>query len=285
MTRLHVTSEFGTLRAVLMASPKHFCLVDPINEVQQREFKANPPEVDQLVREQRAFVEILEAHGVAVRWAPEQPRSPFQLNTRDAGAVVGDALLLGRMSHAIRSQEPRAVAEVLEDVTEGELVELAGGVFEGGDLLVDGPNVYIGLGARTDTVGAEQVRAVLEPRGFTVETLPLADGVLHLDVAVTLAAPGVAVAYPPAFPGGLPTSILSRYTVLEVPDDVFQRVGVNVFAIQPGKVVVDGRNQALAAQLRNSGLEVVEIGFTHTTRIGGSFRCMTLPLFREPARY
>src|SRR4051812_40277050 len=110
---LEVRSEYSPLAEVVMASPRHFRVVAPINATQELYFDNTPPPTDLLVREQAAFVDVLEAAGVEVTWAAEQPDSPFQLNTRDVGVVVGDEFFVGRMRYPVRRHEPEAVRDLL----------------------------------------------------------------------------------------------------------------------------------------------------------------------------
>ena len=80
-------------------------------------------------------------------------------------------------------------------VASASMVRLTEGFVEGGDVLVDGDagpvgTVLCGVGERTDRAGAAALAGLL-PDGVELRTVPLADGVLHLDTAVGLA-PGLA---------------------------------------------------------------------------------------------
>jgi N-dimethylarginine dimethylaminohydrolase len=276
---LEVHSEYDLLEEVVMASPRHFRVVGPINATQELYFDSTPPSVELLVREQATFVEALESAGVGVTWAAEQPESPFQLNTRDVGVVVGDEFIAGRMRYPVREREPQALLDLLDDRGE-EVVELSGGTFEGGDVLVDGETVYVGISQRTSEEGARHFTEYLAARGIRTIPVPLRPDVLHLDVVLNLAAPGVALAYLPALAAGVPDAIAEANEVIDVDEDEYARLATNVFAIGPGRVVADRRNPRVIELLRSRGVEVIQIDFEQTTKIGGSFRCMTLPLRR-----
>jgi len=265
---------------VVMATPKHFRAVTPVNDTQRRFFKSDPPDVESLLAEQEQFVEVLLGHGVRVLWAAELPDCPFQLNTRDVAAVVGNDCVLGRMRYDVRAPEVDAVIAILHHYR-GDRLRPTSGSFEGGDVIVDGRVVYVGIGQRTDSRSIDELREPLEARGFSVETIRLRSDILHLDVALNLIAPEAGLVFLPALPDGVPPGLSSRYDFIEVSDHEQQRLGTNVFAIEPGVVVADQRNPRITEQLIGRGIQAIELSFAETTKIGGSFRCMTMPLRRR----
>jgi dimethylargininase len=58
------------------------------------------------------------------------------------------------------------------------------GTLDGGDVLVLGRNVYVGLSGRTNADGARQLGGLLAPHGYSVMGFPV-QGCLHLKSAVT----------------------------------------------------------------------------------------------------
>jgi N-dimethylarginine dimethylaminohydrolase len=280
---LVIHSEYGRLERVVMASPRHFRVVDPINSAQEEHFSSAPPVGAKLLEEQAAFVRVLVEAGVDVVWASEQPESPFQLNTRDVGAVIGSEFVLGRMRYPIRAREPDAITELL--AADGIApVRLPAGTFEGGDVLIDGDTVYLGLSQRTSEDAARDLAEHLRGRGIALEPVVLDPSVLHLDVVLNLVSPGVALAYLPGLPDGIPESIAARYDVLEITEEENASLGTNAFAVAPDTVVADARSPRIARLLESRGVRVVTIDYESTAKIGGSFRCMTLPLRRRELR-
>ncbi|MDP8922460.1 MAG: arginine deiminase family protein [Chloroflexota bacterium] len=275
--QLHVESEHTPLRAVVMATPRHFRVVDPINVAQERFFATAPPLVDALVAEQQGFVELLERHGARVLWATPPPECPLQLNTRDIGVVVGDRYVEGRMRRPVRAREPEAVRELLESFT-GRRAGITRGYLEGGDVLVDGRDVFVGVGERTDTDGAAELQAILGD-GYTVHVLRLSPRILHLDVVLNLLPGNLALIYPPGLIE-IPDRVRRAYDLIVVTDEEQDRLATNVLSLDERTVVADERNERVASILTNRGLDVRALPFAETTKIGGSFRCSTLPLVR-----
>lgn len=275
--QLHIESEHAPLRAVVMASPRHFRVADPINATQERYFATAPPPVDAIVAEQRAFVDVLERHGARVLWAMPLPECPLQLNTRDVGVVVGSRYVQGRLRRSIRAREPGAIGGLLAGF-EGERAAIIDGYLEGGDVLVDGQDVIVGVGERTDRAGAAELQAILGD-GYAVRVVQLAPRVLHLDVALNLLPGNLALLYP----GGLvdvSDHLRRSYDLIEVTADEQDRLATNVLSLDARTVVADERNERVASILAKRGLDVRVLPFAETTKIGGSFRCSTLPLVR-----
>ena len=175
-----------------------------------------------MVQEQGAFTALLEASGARVFCGPRNGRKcPFQVNTRDVGAVVGAFYIQGRMRRPVRSAEIEAVEPVLADF-EGPRIALSDGYFEGGDLLVDGDDLILGVGERTDRRAAEGL-AILAEHGFRLHVVELASDILHLDVVLTLLPERIALIYRPGL-RQVPRSVLDRYELIEVSAEEQERL-------------------------------------------------------------
>jgi N-dimethylarginine dimethylaminohydrolase len=277
-TRLSVTSEYGRLQAVLMASPRYFRPASLINVTQERWFPVAPPQVDSLLEEQGRFAELLATSDVEIYWAPELPECPYQLNTRDIGAVVGDCLIEGRMRFPIRSQEPQVLRSLLGGF-DGRRCSLGKGHFEGGDLLIDGNRIFVGVGERTDEDGVAQIKELGLPVS-DIEVVHLAPRVLHLDVVLNILPMNLALLYRPGLVT-VPRVLEDEYKLIEVDRNEQERLACNVFCLDCNTVVMDERNGRIAELLREHGMVVHTLPLAETTKSGGSFRCMTLPLLRE----
>src|SRR5258708_34408490 len=92
---LDVKSEYGIMTDVLLATVRNFVPTPPINRTQEVYFPNNPPILSRLTDEQNTFAATLEQNGVTVHWAKEIQECPYQVNTRDLGAVIGNTFLIG----------------------------------------------------------------------------------------------------------------------------------------------------------------------------------------------
>ena len=71
----------------------------------------------------------------------------------------------------------------------------APGTIDGGDVVVIGKRILVGLTARTNIDGAAQLQAIAQPLGYIVEGIQL-DGALHLKTALSALSSDTALANP-----------------------------------------------------------------------------------------
>jgi N-dimethylarginine dimethylaminohydrolase len=110
----------------------------------------------------------------------------------------------------------------------------------------------------------------------------LADGenVLHLDCSFVPVGPRSALVYA----GGLaemPAAMADEYDLIEVTKAEQQILATNVLSLSPTQVIARTCASRVNAELRQRGLDVIELPFDDPPVLGGSFRCCSLPLWRD----
>lgn len=110
----------------------------------------------------------------------ELPDAPF---VEDTAVVLGEAALICRPGEATRRSETEDIAKLLEERVHVENVE-APATIDGGDVLVVGKRVFVGVSTRTNEEGARRLAVFAERRGYVVSSVPVG-GSLHLKTAVT----------------------------------------------------------------------------------------------------
>jgi dimethylargininase len=142
----------------------------------------------ELAEEQhRRYEECLAALGCSVQRLPAEPGLPDSVFVEDTAIVVEELAMVTRPGAESRRPEIPSVAEALGKYRRLVYV-VEPGVIDGGDVLVVDRDVYIGLSGRTNEDGVSQVRAALEPLGYTVTAVSL-NACLHLKSAVGRVAP------------------------------------------------------------------------------------------------
>jgi dimethylargininase len=140
-------------------------------------------DVDRARAQHRSYERALEEAGctiVRVEAAPELPDSVF---VEDAAVVLSEVAIIMRPGARPRRAETPAVAELVGHYRPLRFIE-APGTIDGGDVLVAGRSVFVGLSGRTNEAAVEQMRAILRPHGYAVRPVPVT-GCLHLKSAVT----------------------------------------------------------------------------------------------------
>lgn len=287
MHKLCVTSETGRLRAVVIGYPDNFLKVPPeiINETQkQYYFSDDRPTRERVMAELGGLKQTLLCHGVEVFQPEPLDGVPDQLMTRDIGVVIGDTFVVTQMARDSRRDEWLGLLPLLDRLRTQRIIKVPDDVvLEGGDVVVDDGRIFVGLSQRTGPDGA----AYLASRFPHFEVIPvplkqIADGenVLHLDCSFVPVGRHSALIYPDGL-AEVPPALAEAYDWIEVTRAEQQILATNVLSLSPRQVIARPQASRVNAELRRRGLEVIELPFDDPPKTGGSFRCCSLPLWRD----
>jgi glycine amidinotransferase len=158
-----------------------------------------------------------------------------------------------------------------------------GPFLEGGDVLVYGRHIFVGHSGRASTVqGADYLRKLLAPGGYTVELVPMKPDILHLDCAMGLVREGLLVVYEDGLLNGVPKA-LAGWDRIPVSQAESASLGTNGLPISPTVYVTDPVFKRIGDEVAKHGIEVEYVDFRISRGFGGAFRCSTQPLWRETA--
>ncbi|TIH27021.1 dimethylarginine dimethylaminohydrolase family protein [Subtercola vilae] len=156
-----------------------------------------------------------------------------------------------------------------------------GPFLEGGDVLVHGQHIFVGQSGRASTAqGAEYLRKLLEPAGYTVEVVPLKPNILHLDCAMGMVREGLLVVYEEGVLNGVPES-LADWEKIPVSQLEAANLGTNGLPISPTVYITDPFFERIGSEVAKRGIHVEYVDFAISRGFGGAFRCSTQPLWRE----
>ena len=164
-------------------------------------------------------------------------------------------------------------------------------IAEGGDMFwVDDKTLVIGKGFRTNQIGIEQIRLILNP--FNVEVvsfdLPFFKGpeaCLHMMSLVSLVDEKKAIAYLSLLPIGLVQFLNKKgYELIEAPENEFiasEGLNINVLTIRPGICVMIAGFPKTKKALEQSGITVHTFeGDSLCIGCEGGPTCLTRPILR-----
>ena len=140
------------------------------------------PDVERMCAQHARYVRVLESLGVEVTVIDGDEAYPDGCFVEDTAVVTPEVAVLTRPGAPSRRGEVDAIEPLL---AEHRLIEriVAPGTVDGGDVLVVGERVLIGLSARTNEAGAGQLREILESRARRCIIVPAGEG-LHLKSSV-----------------------------------------------------------------------------------------------------
>lgn len=141
------------------------------------------------VRQWHGYQAVIQSHGWDIREVDEAAHCPDGVFIEDAlvaftSLVEGTRglLLITRTPAPSRAPEragAKHAAEKLASEIGYDVVDLARGSLEGGDLLKVGNIIYVGQTTRTDEAGAEELQRLTAPLGYNVVKVKVTKA-LHL---------------------------------------------------------------------------------------------------------
>jgi N-dimethylarginine dimethylaminohydrolase len=276
-SQIEVSTEYGTLRRVILCPPRYMAIEEAINEV-QKQYEDENIDRERAMAQYREFRDTLRAHGAQVIELEPSEDFPEQVFTRDIGFAVGDGLFISRMASEIRQGEEEALEKLLRE--KGiRYRKLDGGRIEGGDVIVDRGTVYVGVSERTSRDAIRMLSEELPEH----EIVPVEfDGkYLHLDCVFNILSPETALIFPEALNPKTVEMLGEKYDLIEVSADEQFTMGTNVLSIGGRKLFSLPVNPEVNRAMRGHGYEVIEIDFTEIIKSGGSFRCCSMPVERS----
>ena len=231
------------------------------------------PSTQALALEQwRAYVEVFRRTGWTVTEVEPADAHADGVFVEDTVVVFDDLAVLTSPGAASRVGEVESTARSLEQLAASRGLQTARielpGHLEGGDVLKVGRTAYVGRSTRTDDAGIAQLRALVEPRGWTVVAVPVSK-VLHLKSGVTALPDGTVIGWAPNVDD---PSVFAAF--LAVPEEH----GTAVVDLGDGAVVMSADAPQTAALLRGRGLTVHTVEISEFEKLEGCVTCLSVRL-------
>jgi len=273
---LNITDEYSPLKKVIVCSGESVPESrEGFNDTEFLKFHSLDDiwDKNRLLEQQKRFFDLLQEYGVELLLADVNLSLPWQIYTRDIGFVFKDKFFYSKQrTLASRVGEISTVVGYIAP-QDAVMVE---GKMEGGDVLVDGDYVYIGISNRTNYRAVNSLN-----RYFEAVPLYLGDDVMHLDTRMTILPNRHLLIYEEAFNDTDLRLLRGLFNLISVSKEEALSLGTNVFAINPETIVVDASQRRIANELRRRGFNIETIDYSEIIANKGSFRCTTLPLVRE----
>jgi N-dimethylarginine dimethylaminohydrolase len=269
-------NEYGVLKKVIVVSPRYMYIDKPINET-QKEFMKENIHMETAMEQHNKFVSVLKENGVEVIYLGTKEGLYEQVFTRDIGFCLGDNLFVATMGNDVRKKEETVISNWLKQ-NQYRFDRMTSSI-EGGDVIIDGKTIWVGISDRTSKVAIQQLSNKL--KDYHVHSLPLAEKILHLDCAFNVLSNDKAIIYSKALTKEDLQVLKKYYELIEITDEEQFNLATNVLSIGNEKIVSLAQNDRINHVLRENGFEVIEVDFSEIIKSGGSFRCCSMPLLRE----
>ncbi len=219
--------------------------------------------------EHGAYIAALRDAGCVVNVLPADEAFPDSVFIEDPALVLNGTAIVLRPGAQTRLGEAAALRPALLEYMNDVVDLVTDGYVDGGDILCTDDRVLLGLSARTNVQGAEDLRAIVEGLGYRLEVLQTPPEILHfktesslLDAETVLATPALAVSG--AFKG------LNVIETVAGEEAAANAIRVNDF------VFLSAGHPKTAAKLEAAGYSLKILNTSQAALVDGGLSCMSL---------
>lgn len=152
-------------------------------ECELTHIERTPIDLDLARAQHHAYVKLLQERGCSVVELPAEPDLPDSVFVEDTAFILPEVGVITRPGADSRKPETESIIPVLVPLIKLIRVREPATV-DGGDVLVLGKRIYVGLSTRSNTEAINQLNEMLCDYGYSVKGVELHD-CLHLKSAVT----------------------------------------------------------------------------------------------------
>lgn len=225
------------------------------------------PDYDLLLEQHQAYAETLAHLGLRIEILEALPNFPDAYFVEDVAVITPEVATIARPGALARRGEEEAMAGVLAKHHAIARIQHPG-TLDGGDVLLVGRTLLIGLSNRTNAEGAAQLAGILGSHGYVCATIPVADG-LHFKSSVTWVG-GNTLLVSESFSK---RAELQRYDLIVVEAD--EEYASNTLLVNGTLITPKGFPKTLR-KLKSLGLPVVELDTSEARKMDGGLTCMSL---------
>lgn len=226
------------------------------------------PDYGKALEQHRQYIVALETCGLEVLVLDADEAYPDSVFVEDASILTPHCAIITRPAAPSRMGETERIHPVLERFYAKIEEIIAPGTLDGGDVMQIEDHFYIGLSARTNREGAEQLITILERYGMTGSTVPVKE-FLHLKTGVTSIAENTFLAAGEF----IAREEFASFSVLPVEPD--ENGGANCIHIN-GKVVMPSGFPQVRKQLVEQCNEIIEVDISEFAKLDGGLTCLSL---------
>jgi dimethylargininase len=154
-----------------------------INQCELTHITRQPINYERACAQHKQYEEALHSLGMKIISLDAEADLPDSVFVEDVALVLDECAVMLNPGASSRRPEVASVEKALASYREIFHIQPPGTV-DGGDILRVDKTIYIGLSSRSTEDAIEQLRAILEPRGYQVRAVNVT-GCLHLKSAVT----------------------------------------------------------------------------------------------------
>lgn len=239
------------------------------NECEITHIERAPIDVEIARAQHRGYVNALKNLGCDVLELPAQADLPDSVFVEDIAFILPETAVITRPGADSRKPETESIAQALSPFAK-LLFLREPATLDGGDVLVVGKRIFVGLSTRSNDEAIRQLRELLGGYGYTVTGVPLRD-CLHLKSAVTRVDDSTLLINK----NWVDTAFFADYNLIEV--DPSEPYAANCLPIGDA-IIFPAAFPKTRAKLETLGCKIVSVEVDELAKAEGAVTCCSLIL-------
>lgn len=226
------------------------------------------PDYEKALKQHGAYIEALKTCGVEVTILPGHADFPDSTFVEDTAVLTPGFAIISNPGAASRNGEVIEMGQVLKSHYENMYYIKSPGTLDGGDILQIDRHFYIGLSARTNLEGAQQLKAVLELENYDATIVQL-EKFFHLKTGIsylgnqTVVVAGEFINHPD----------FQSYKKIIVPPE--EEYAANCIRVNDYVIIPSGYPKT-KQKINEAGYETIELDMSEFRKLDGGLSCLSL---------
>ena len=227
------------------------------------------PDYQKALDQHNNYIRALQQCDVDITLLPADERFPDSVFVEDVALCTPHCAIITRPGAESRRNETEIIIDTIERFYPNKVEKItAPGTVEAGDIMMVEDHYYIGLSARTNQEGANQMIAILKKYGLTGSVVTL-EKVLHLKTGLAylennnLLAAGEFITKPE----------FQHLNIIEIPEQ--ESYAANCIWVNE-RVIMPAGYPITKAKIEALGYQVIEVDTSEYRKVDGGVSCMSL---------
>lgn len=230
--------------------------------------KLGIPNYENALKQHQNYVDVLKSCGLQVQVLDSNEQFPDSVFVEDTALLTPSFAIITNPGAQSRSGEIVDMEIALKNHFPTIEHITSPGTLDAGDVMMVGTHFHIGLSARTNPAGAEQLIYLLKKYGFTGSTVSL-KSVLHLKTGVSYLDKNHLLACGEF----LTKTDFGKYHIIEVPQN--ESYAANSLWINGNVLVPKGFPKTLNS-IKREGFKTIEVDVSEFRKLDGGLSCLSL---------
>lgn len=227
------------------------------------------PDYQKALDQHNNYIRALQQCDVDITLLPADERFPDSVFVEDVALCTPHCAIITRPGAESRRNETEIIIDTIERFYPNKVEKItAPGTVEAGDIMMVEDHYYIGVSARTNQEGANQMIAILQKYGLTGSVVTL-EKVLHLKTGLAylennnLLAAGEFITKPE----------FQHLNIIEIPEQ--ESYAANCIWVND-RVIMPAGYPITKAKIEALGYQVIEVDTSEYRKVDGGVSCMSL---------